>query len=78
MEAFLLTGRQIKSELVARGISMASIARALGVSRVTVSIVVSQRGKSLRIQQAVARAVGRPLEDVFPHNPGIARRKKAA
>lgn len=64
-----MTPEEIKQELAAKGISMASIGRRLRpkVSRTSVQRIVNQvpGHKSERIQNAVANAIGRPREEVF-------------
>jgi lambda repressor-like predicted transcriptional regulator len=69
----------IKTELFRRrrDVSMASIARELGVSRQVVNLVVSRKGVSQRIAQAVASAIGREFCDVFPEYSSC-RQKRAA
>jgi hypothetical protein len=60
---------EIKKELDSRNLTMASIGRRLRpkVSRVSVSRVVKQipGSKSARIQKAVAKAIGRDVNEVF-------------
>lgn len=50
--------RKIKSLMALKGIKGVDIAARLGVSRVTVSIVITGKGKSKRIQQAIADILG--------------------
>lgn len=47
-------------------ITLTSIAHALGVAVPTVSEVIHDRSTSRRISQAIADAMGMPLEEVFP------------
>lgn len=61
-----MTGLDRKAELIRNSKRQSDIARALGVSSTAVSDVVSGRSRSARIEQAVAEAIGRPVEDVFP------------
>lgn len=59
----------IKIEIYRRrpdGISQASIARDVGVSKQAVLLIIERRQKSRRIAQAVADAIERPLAEVFP------------
>lgn len=60
--------RKVKSLMVLKGIKMVDIARQIGVSRVTVSIVITGKGKSRRIQQAIAVALGEKYERLWPSN----------
>ncbi|MFA5111578.1 MAG: helix-turn-helix domain-containing protein [Desulfobaccales bacterium] len=49
-----------------RTISMASIARDLGVTRQAIESVIMRRFKSRRIMDAVAQAIGHDVKYVFP------------
>lgn len=48
-----------------KGIKGVDIARQLGVSRVTVSVVITGKGKSRRIQKAIADALGVKYESLW-------------
>lgn len=64
-----LTTRERKAGLVLKGITVRSIARDLGVSEGHVSQVLSGLRRSPRVEQAVAEAIGKPVERVFPPLP---------
>lgn len=72
----------IKIEIYRRrpdGITIASIARELGVAPQTVNIVISGHRTSRRIAKAVAKAIKRPFGEVFPSYEAVkGSRKKAA
>lgn len=55
-----------KIELIRAGVSMAEIGRTLGVTKEHVSMVVGGKRRSPRVETAVADAIGKPVEDVFP------------
>lgn len=63
-----MTSEKIKIELFKRRhrVSMAKIARALGVTRGAVSLVVNRKSVSRKIMEAVADAIEQPPEKVFP------------
>jgi Ner family transcriptional regulator len=61
-----LDHERIKFRLRANGTSLADIARNLGVSRSVVSRVCKGTGKSPRISQAIADALGESVESLFP------------
>ena len=61
-----MTANDRKAELVRRGITMTRIAKELGVTVQHVSSVVGGRNRSPRVERAVAEAIGRPTERVFP------------
>lgn len=52
--------------MLRRGITQAEIARRLGVSSTTVSLVVSGRMRSRRVEQAIAESLGLPREILWP------------
>lgn len=60
-----MTPQDRKAELVRRQKTMAEIARSLGVTTTHVAQVVRGRHRSKRVEQAVADALGLPVEDVF-------------
>ena len=66
--------RKVKSLMVLKGIKSIDIARKLGVSHITVSIILTGKGKSRRIQKAIADALeknmrtsGRRMERGITH-----------
>lgn len=75
-----MTSEEIRVELYRRKktASMSLIARSIGVSRQAVYNTVDRRHKSARIAQAVADAIERPLEEVFPELAEVADRRRAA
>lgn len=58
--------RRIKAELRARGMSLAAIARQLSVSRATVTCVCQGFRRSERVETAIATAIGKRPEDIWP------------
>lgn len=61
-----MTNREIKARLILRGITMTEIARSLNVTHAAVSRVISGRDATPRIRQAVAQAIGVPVEEIWP------------
>jgi lambda repressor-like predicted transcriptional regulator len=61
-----MTPLEIKVALLKRGVSMRAIARRLGVSANSVSLVANKRMVSRRIMDAIANAVGTDRASVFP------------
>lgn len=59
--------KEIKKLLKERNLTMVDIANKLGVSRTSVSLVIYRRSVSARIRLAIAKAIGKPVEEVFPH-----------
>lgn len=72
-DADLLSPNKIKAMLMERGITAAAIGRALTLDRVTVSVVINGYGKSKRIQQYIADALGVEFKYLWGNN-----HKKAA
>ena len=66
--------KAIKIGLIRAGVSQVDIARALGVARTSVCAVVAGRGRSARIEQAIARAIGQDAHKLF----GPSKRSKRA
>lgn len=62
--------RKVKSLMVLKGIKNVDIARKLGLSPVTVSIVLTGRRKSRRIQKAIAEALGVNYEKLWHKKHG--------
>jgi len=53
--------------MVLNGIKGVDIAKTLHISPTTVYVVLSGKGKSRRIQKAVADALGMSIEDLWPN-----------
>lgn len=57
----------IRAELVRRNITVASIAEQVCTKRPNVSMVIHGSRLTPRICAAIAAAIGKPLEEVFPN-----------
>lgn len=57
------------------GLTIASIARDIGVAPQTVDTIITRSRKSMRIARAVAKAIKLPLKTVFPEY--VNRRRKS-
>ena len=57
---------EIRAALVLARVTITSIARDLGVKPPTVHAVITGKRPTPRIRQAIAEAIGRPVEEVFP------------
>jgi lambda repressor-like predicted transcriptional regulator len=69
----------IKAEMRMRGVTPAALADELGISRVSVSSVVSGQQKSRRVMEAVAKLIGKPVNQIWPEEkPSALRRSKKA
>ncbi len=58
---------KIKIELLKNGITGAEIARRAGVTRVAIYHVIEDRSKSRRLRKAIAKALGLPVEELWPN-----------
>ncbi|WP_287962504.1 helix-turn-helix domain-containing protein [Alcanivorax sp.] len=61
-----LTPAEIKAALLLRGVSQTEIAEAARVERSRVSEVINGRRTTRRIREAVAKALGRDVEAIWP------------
>lgn len=60
--------RRIKARMVVRGVTTVDIAREAGVSRTWVSLVLHGHKRSKKVERAIAQAVGKPVEELWPNN----------
>ncbi len=60
---------QIKIQLLRAGKTQASIARDLGVNRSFVNNVIKGHRSTLRVRKAIAKAVGKRIEELWPSSP---------
>jgi len=60
---------EIKIALIRANVLQSKIARKLGVSKVIVTNVIKGRRTSMRVRKAIARAVGRRVEELWPSGP---------
>lgn len=61
--------REIKAELVRRGIKQRDIARAFGISPNAIWRIIARKSKSDRVQRQIASAIGRPFDEVWAPLP---------
>jgi lambda repressor-like predicted transcriptional regulator len=61
-----MTPLEIKIELLKAGISIRRLARQEGVSHTAMSYTIHGINKGLRLRQAVARAIGKSVEEIWP------------
>ena len=64
----------LKIKLLKAGITQADIAREIGVTRAFVNQIINGQRQTRRVRMAVAKAVGKRVEDLWPSRPS----KKAA
>jgi lambda repressor-like predicted transcriptional regulator len=62
----ILTPQEIRAALLIKGITQASIAKKLGVTESLVSMVVHGKEKNSEIRKAIAKAVGKPIREIWP------------
>lgn len=61
-----MTSREIKAALVTVGVRHIEIARAAGLSPQLVSEVIAGNRRNEKVETAIARVIGKPIDDVFP------------
>jgi lambda repressor-like predicted transcriptional regulator len=61
-----MTPLEIKIELLKAGISIRQLARKEGVSHTAMSYTIHGVNKGLRLREAVARALGKSVEEIWP------------
>ncbi|MDX2270357.1 MAG: helix-turn-helix domain-containing protein [Cyanobacteriota bacterium] len=57
---------EIKAQLRLKGSSLAGVSRELGVTKQTVNAVLAGKGRSKRIETAIAQKLGLSVEEVWP------------
>jgi predicted transcriptional regulator len=57
---------EIRAALLIKDVRPAGIANKLGVSRAAVSVVISGKQKSARIQKEIAGIIGKKIEEIWP------------
>lgn len=75
-----MDSNKIKKELAQRGFDFSMLAKALGKSPSLISKVASRKARSQSVALAIAKALGRPIDEVFPdvesyHGPAIATKQ---
>ncbi|CAB0149582.1 hypothetical protein PSI9734_00152 [Pseudidiomarina piscicola] len=61
-----MDSNKIKKELAQRGFDFSMLAKALGKSPSLISKVASRKARSHSVAHAIAKALGHPIEEVFP------------
>ena len=61
-----MTPLEIKIELLKAGISIRQLARQEGVSHTAMSYTIHSINRGLRLREAVARALGKRVEEIWP------------
>lgn len=60
------SSRNIKASLVRVGVTQSEIARDLGMSVGSVNDVITGRRKNPKVRTAIAQAIGKPVEKIWP------------
>ncbi|MEJ1353122.1 MAG: helix-turn-helix domain-containing protein [Candidatus Sedimenticola sp. (ex Thyasira tokunagai)] len=69
-----MKGKQILQSLKTEGLTFTDIANTLGVSPVAISNVAHRKTDSARIASALALAIGKPVDKIFPDKPTYHRK----
>lgn len=70
--------RKIKSLLVAHGITMQKVADSCGVTLSTVSMVISRRSRSAKIERKIANMLRLPVKELFPDHKSSNKKPRRA
>lgn len=73
-----LTPRERKAALLLSGKRYEDVGAAIGATKGAVSLVVNDRLRSDRIEAAIAQAIARPRDEVFPPRAGAMGTVRAA
>ena len=60
---------EIKIALIRANVLQSKIARKMGVSKVIVTNVIKGRRTSMRVRKAIAKAIGKRVEELWPPEP---------
>lgn len=60
-----MTSREIRASLILNGVKCVDIAKQLGVQKPAVTLIITRKQKSRRIQEAIAKAINKPFEEVW-------------
>lgn len=61
----MLHSREIKARLISAGVTFGSLARKCRVGKSTISMILWKKGRSRKVQQAIADALDMKFEDVW-------------
>lgn len=64
----IMKPNEIMAELVLKNITTTAIGKTLGVHRPHVSAVIHGRSRTPRVRAAIAEALGKPVDEVFPES----------
>lgn len=67
--------REIKADLIRRGIALQDIADEAGCSLPQVSMCISGNGLYLHVREVIAKALGKKVHDIFNTNHPKSKRK---
>ena len=73
-----MDAKEIRIEFIRKDIKQAMVARKLGISSSLVSRVIDRKVVSRPASIAIADAIERPLEEVFPELSECAERRRSA
>ncbi len=61
--------KEIKKGLIDVDLTQTDIARKLKISKQYVNVVIKGRRRTLRVRKAIAKAVGKRIEELWPSGP---------
>jgi len=66
----MMTPNEIRAALILNEVKVIDIAKSLCLKHSNVSVVISGGKSTPRVRQAIADAIGRPVNEVFPPQTG--------
>lgn len=67
---------EIKAALRIKGITLVALATELGLSRSMVTQVIHGYARSKRVEDRIAKALGKPVSAIWNHKPSLRRASK--
>ena len=67
---------EIKAALRIKGITLVALAQDLNLSRSMVTQVIHGYARSQRVEERIAKALGKPVASIWNHKPSLRRVKK--
>jgi transcriptional regulator with XRE-family HTH domain len=62
-------GRNVKIEMIKRGLSQTELARRIGISLPHLNLIINDRRRTQWIREAIAKELGLKVKDLFKDKP---------
>ena len=64
-----MKGRDVKIEMIKRGLSQTELARRIGISLPHLNLIINDHRRTRWIREAIAKELGLKVKDLFKDNP---------